>query len=377
MARIAQRGAPAALSRAAADVDEICPVCKSSRYLNPNMRFLVNPECYHKMCESCVDRIFSHGPAQCPVAGCRKTLRKHRFRAQTFEDMQVEREVDIRKRVAEIFNRREDEFDTLLDYNNYLEEVESITFNLMNNIDVAETEKKLSSYKEANSQSIKQNLIIANDEKAELQAQRAAEREEARLRREAARRELEEEKREKEQGQRQIIDKLASGQGNAAKIIREGERVMLKRSSARRADAERVLQPVTAAEELANGNSSNGNDTFVIRGLKKRVAPEPEKAYDPFAGLEYVCDYYVLQDRYDWDWLDRARDELSYTAGGYDVHEYCQRALSEAFSGLGLSIADEMTAKDAAAIGSVKHSPPSAQKGGQSADSTKVVDDIF
>jgi CDK-activating kinase assembly factor MAT1 len=79
---------------------DICPVCKSSRYLNPNMRFLVNPECYHKMCESCVDRIFSHGPAPCPIAGCKRTLRKVKFRTQTFEDLKVEREVDIRRRVA-------------------------------------------------------------------------------------------------------------------------------------------------------------------------------------------------------------------------------------------------------------------------------------
>ena len=79
---------------------EICPVCKSSRYLNPRMRFLVNPECYHKMCESCVDRIFSQGPAPCPVAGCGRTLRKARFRKQTFGDIKVEREVDIRRRVS-------------------------------------------------------------------------------------------------------------------------------------------------------------------------------------------------------------------------------------------------------------------------------------
>ena len=83
-------------------VSEICPVCKSSRYLNQNMRFLVNPECYHKMCESCVDRIFSSGPAPCPVAGCARTLRKQRFRKQTFEDIKVEREVDIRRRVAAV-----------------------------------------------------------------------------------------------------------------------------------------------------------------------------------------------------------------------------------------------------------------------------------
>ncbi len=92
-------------SKASADAlsPDICPVCKSSRYLNPNMRFLVNPECYHKMCESCVDRIFSQGPAPCPVAGCGRTLRKQRFRKQTFEDIQVEKEVDIRRRVAKTY----------------------------------------------------------------------------------------------------------------------------------------------------------------------------------------------------------------------------------------------------------------------------------
>jgi CDK-activating kinase assembly factor MAT1 len=81
---------------------DFCPVCKSSRYLNPDLRFLVNPECYHKMCTSCVDRIFSSGPAPCPVAGCARTLRKQRFRQQTFDDINIEREVDIRRRVAQV-----------------------------------------------------------------------------------------------------------------------------------------------------------------------------------------------------------------------------------------------------------------------------------
>jgi CDK-activating kinase assembly factor MAT1 len=88
------------LNHATDPSSDICPVCKSSRYLNPNMQFKVNPECYHKMCESCVDRIFSHGPAPCPIAGCARTLRKAKFRRQTFEDLKVEREVDIRRRVA-------------------------------------------------------------------------------------------------------------------------------------------------------------------------------------------------------------------------------------------------------------------------------------
>lgn len=86
-----------------ADPSDICPVCKSARYLNPNMRFLINPECYHKMCESCVDRIFSQGPAPCPIAGCARTLRKNKFRVPKFEDLQIEREVDVRKRIAKMY----------------------------------------------------------------------------------------------------------------------------------------------------------------------------------------------------------------------------------------------------------------------------------
>lgn len=84
------------------DADEECPICHTKRYLHQGMRFLLNPECYHKMCMSCVDRIFAHGPAPCPVAGCRKTLRKNKFRAPRFEDLALEREVDIRRRVSEV-----------------------------------------------------------------------------------------------------------------------------------------------------------------------------------------------------------------------------------------------------------------------------------
>jgi CDK-activating kinase assembly factor MAT1 len=67
------------------------------------MKFLINPECYHKMCDSCVDRIFATGGvARCPTKGCNKMLRRGRFRAPTFEDLAMEKEVDIRKRIAQV-----------------------------------------------------------------------------------------------------------------------------------------------------------------------------------------------------------------------------------------------------------------------------------
>lgn len=49
-------------------------------------------------CESCIDRLFTLGPAPCPL--CNKILRKLAFTPQTFEDLEVEKEVAVRRRMA-------------------------------------------------------------------------------------------------------------------------------------------------------------------------------------------------------------------------------------------------------------------------------------
>lgn len=75
-----------------------CPICKSDRFLNPKLRLLVSTTCYHQMCESCIDRIFTLGPEPCPTCGV--LLRKISFAAQTFGDLKIEKEVSVRKRIA-------------------------------------------------------------------------------------------------------------------------------------------------------------------------------------------------------------------------------------------------------------------------------------
>lgn len=52
-------------------------------------------------CENCIDRMFTLGPAPCPQCG--RTLRKAKFRIQTFEDTMVEREVDVRRRITKLY----------------------------------------------------------------------------------------------------------------------------------------------------------------------------------------------------------------------------------------------------------------------------------
>lgn len=49
-------------------------------------------------CESCIDRLYTLGPAPCPICG--KTLKKMTFIPQTFEDLVVEKEVAVRRKLA-------------------------------------------------------------------------------------------------------------------------------------------------------------------------------------------------------------------------------------------------------------------------------------
>lgn len=320
---------------------DICPVCKSSRYLNPTMRFLVNPECYHKMCESCVSRIFSHGPAPCPVAGCARTLRKARFRRQTFEDLAVEREVDIRRRVAGVFNKREEEFESLRHWNNYLEKVENLTFNLVQGVDVKETEGELEAYKRANERGIRENKVREEHETRDTEAEFQKQKEQARVRREEARNEERDERREKEEGRKEILDAMAKGNGDADVIARETESVVLKKTSARRQAVEKSRQQ--AAANVDNGAAA---PVFAIQGLKRDIRTVPEKEYDPFGGYVIKPEYYYLRDHYEHPWLDKARSDAQITAGGYDVGEYCARAMMEAFGGLGVFVEDEIGGRE-------------------------------
>ncbi|WRT69273.1 CDK-activating kinase assembly factor MAT1 [Kwoniella shivajii] len=193
-----------------------CPICHTDRQFNPNLRLLVSP-CYHKMCESCIDRLFTLGPEPCPKCG--RILRKINFAHQTFEDLKVEKEVAVRRRMVQVFNKRRDDFGSDREYDNYLEEVEDLTFNLLNDIDVERTEARITEFEKSNA-----SLIATNQKKSALEAMSQNEREEVerrareermRMVEEAARIEREEEERIKHE----ITETLARGETKRAREI--------------------------------------------------------------------------------------------------------------------------------------------------------------
>ncbi|KAI9620491.1 hypothetical protein H4Q26_013703 [Puccinia striiformis f. sp. tritici PST-130] len=213
---------------------DVCPVCKSDRYLNPDLRLLVS-KCYHKMCESCIERIFSLGPEPCPICG--QILRKASFAPQTFENLAVEKEVVIRKRISKYFNKRPEDFATLDAYNNYLEEVEDITFNLINGVDNAVHEAR---QVELNKRQEEATRKEREERKAEL----------LRLEEEA--------RREEEEIKRATIHSLETSNVNGEELVARQRAVAQKRATARALASD--LATKTSTKKGSMGLDRNSNE---------------------------------------------------------------------------------------------------------------------
>lgn len=318
------------------------------------------------MCTSCVDRIFTSGPAPCPVAGCHRTLRKAAFHKPYYADLATEREVDIRARVSRTFNRRQDDFESLRDWNDYLEQVEDLTFALVEGTpkEKTEAEEKLRRYGEANRGDIAQNGSLEVEETKRAMAAQAEAKQAARLRRLEAQQEEERQKTDLQRTRMDLLDQLATTDGDANAITQQAQKVILKKSSARR-----QLDAAPSAR-ISNGADDTG---LTIRGLKKKVAPVAEEAYDPFGGLSFSSTRYVLQNDYGYEWLEGAKKDPRHMAGGYSLREYYARSMLEAFSGLSVFVEEEVAGRERASSATVGTAAAVAAAGG----GDHRMDDVF
>ncbi|XP_055451508.1 CDK-activating kinase assembly factor MAT1 isoform X2 [Psammomys obesus] len=187
--------------------DQGCPRCKTTKYRNPSLKLMVNV-CGHTLCESCVDLLFVRGAGNCPECGT--PLRKSNFRVQLFEDPTVDKEVEIRKKVLKIYNKREEDFPSLREYNDFLEEVEEIVFNLTNNVDLENTKKKMEIYQKENKDVIQKNKLKLTREQEELEEALEVERQESEQRRLFVQKEEELQQILKRKNKQAFLDELES-----------------------------------------------------------------------------------------------------------------------------------------------------------------------
>ncbi|KAJ1733046.1 TFIIH/NER complex subunit [Coemansia sp. BCRC 34490] len=261
-----------------------CPQCKSERYLNKSMKLLAGP-CKHRICESCVQQIFDAGPAPCPE--CRRILRKAEFYLPIFEDLTVENEVRIRQRMASTYNKREEDFKTLADYNAYLEMVEELTFSLLYDVDTDETEFIIEKYRRDNTASIEKNQSKSRREEQLQKLISEQERIKRQNHREELAKQIEEEKREKKEAKDKLIDALATSDKDAKEIVK-ANMIQLKKSSLNNRNS------VQKSRFDIDAFLGNANDDFDDDA-------EAEEDYGPFDPAEspYMPMDVALKAKYD------------------------------------------------------------------------------
>lgn len=270
--------------------DDTCPQCKSERYLNKSMKLLVGP-CYHKMCETCVLQRFDAGPAPCPV--CQRILRKAEFYQQIFEDLTVENEVRIRKRMAMIYNKRQEDFKTLKDYNDYLEMVEELTLKLLDDTETDETDYVIEKYRRDNAASIEKNQSkFQREEKLQRMISEQEQLQRQKMRSEY-RKQLEDEQREKNEAKDSVINALANSDRDANDIVQKSKMIRLKKSSL--SNKKQQHKANLNIEALLNAVGADDGDFMEDDDEEEEEDSGP---FDPFDS-PYQPFHVELRDKYD------------------------------------------------------------------------------
>lgn len=296
--------------------EQSCPRCKTTTYRNKNLKLLVNV-CGHKLCQTCVDVLFSRPSAAC--LQCNTPLRRSDFRVQQFEDASVEREVDIRKKIVKIYNKRCEDFDSLRSYNDYLEEVETIIFNLANKTSVEETKKKVELYKRENEKIIRKNNSKLNQEEALLKATLETEKLNAEEKRKQLLLEEKDQLTQKRKDKESLINDLIYASAPAEEVI--ARHLHVKRQQEQE-DIEKKSFFFSEKNKLKNMTQLSNKPIieaplFEYKAIKMEwygPSPPESEAVERNGYLNHI----------------RAASE-SEKAGGYSESIACRRAIQEAF----------------------------------------------
>ncbi|KAH8253616.1 hypothetical protein KR032_006243 [Drosophila birchii] len=306
--------------------DQACPRCKTTKYRNPSLKLMVNV-CGHTLCESCVDLLFLKGSGACPE--CMVPLRRNNFRVQLFEDPMVEKEVDIRRRILRDYNKREEDFESLEEYNDYLEEIEDIVYNLCNNIEIIETNKRIEAYKRDNREVIQRNKTRVGRDEHALEEMLELER----VQEEARKKELEdlenEHKKKKARDKQALIEELMYSGKDAAQIVTE----FAEKAEKQRAEEKQLPPPKTSNEFSTGIKFGQTADPSLLPVPKSEEGPL--FVYEPLIIVTEGPDPPETSDIESMGYTSHIRSETQQeNAGGFTSALACERALQEALQGL-------------------------------------------
>lgn len=254
-------------------------------------------------------------------------MRRNNFRVQLFEDPAVEKEVDIRKRVLRDYNKKEEDFNSLAEYNDYLEEVENIIYNLTNNIDVVNTNKKIEQYKKENKEQIYKNKSKVGREEYELEEILEMEKQQEEQRRAEMKMEEIEVKRKKLRQKEALIDELMFSNANAKNIVETFTQ------NVKEVKNDEIKQPPAKVTKFSSGIQIGKQSQTTFLPIPTEEGPIfTYKAPVIFMDGPKVPTYEEIVST---GYTNHVRTETEQEkAGGFRSYVACTRALQDAFAGL-------------------------------------------
>ncbi|KAM4662012.1 LOW QUALITY PROTEIN: CDK-activating kinase assembly factor MAT1 [Discoglossus pictus] len=298
-----------------------CPRCKTTKYRNPSLKLMVNV-CGHTLCESCVELLFVRGSGTC--LECGTALRKSNFRVQLFEDPTIDKEVEIRKKVLN-YNKREEDFSTLREYNDFLEEIEEIVYNLTNNVDLENTKRKMDGYQKENKDTIQKNKVKLTREQEELEETLEVERQASEQRKVQQQKDEQLQQLLKRKKKQDLLDQLETSHLPASILLAQhkGRKTQIEMQM----DKPKTFKAVTFSTGIKMGQHVASVPMTSLAEALYEYQPVQIETYGPA-----VPQIEMLGRQ---GYLNHVRATSPQDlAGGYTSSLACHRALQDAFSGL-------------------------------------------
>lgn len=166
----------------------------------------------------------------------------------------LNKDIQVRRRYMKWFNKRRDDFDTDAAYDDYLEMVEGIIFNVVNNVDVEATKERVEKYRQQNQAEIGQNQAkrveewkIESERVVKLERKRAEMLNDIHLK---ERIEEEERKRKLRREHAEQLVRFSKGDDEYNKLVRKREKAERKKRK-REAEVLRMEQQKAKMDEQA------------------------------------------------------------------------------------------------------------------------------
>eukprot|EP00808_Paulinella_micropora_P020785 g37510.t1 len=112
---------------------EGCPKCGTTLLQMPTLELRYSSCCGRMLCTSCINSTFkaTRKGDVFDCDQCRQKIRKSSFLMQNLHSQQFTREHKTRERLNRIYNMERQDFDTDMEYENYVEQKESLVFDIL------------------------------------------------------------------------------------------------------------------------------------------------------------------------------------------------------------------------------------------------------